>query len=94
MTVDPESPDPLFEQLAEIYRVRIETGDLPPRRKLLTQDAIAERYHVSRGTVLRATRLLVGEGLIRFVPGKGLFVCDADVIEPWIRARQAKRHKR
>ena len=88
--MDPDSPDPLFEQLAEIYRWRIEIGDLPPRRKLLTQDQIAERYGVSRGTVLRATRMLTEEGLIRFVPGKGLYVANPEVIEPWIREQKRK----
>jgi DNA-binding GntR family transcriptional regulator len=91
VTVEPESPDPLFEQLAEVYRERIASGDLGPRQKLLTQDQIAERYDVSRGTVLRATRLLVKEGLLRFSPGKGLYVANPDVIEPWIRAREAER---
>jgi GntR family transcriptional regulator len=80
MTVDPDSPDLLFEQVAEILRGQIASGELPPRRKLPTQEDLADQLKVSRGTVLRATRVFTDEGLIRFVPGRGLFTVDPDVM--------------
>jgi DNA-binding GntR family transcriptional regulator len=89
--LDPASPDLLFEQLAELIRSQIASGELAPRRKLPTQEDLADHYKVSRGTVLRATKNLTDEGVIRFVPGKGLFVADADVVERFKRARARKR---
>ena len=91
MSVDPDSPDLLFEQVAEILRGQIERGELPPRRKLPTQEDLADQLDVSRGTVLRATKVLTNEGLVRFVPGRGLFTADASVIDAWKRARSKKR---
>jgi DNA-binding GntR family transcriptional regulator len=35
--------------------------------------------------------MLTEEGLIRFVPGKGLYVANPEVIEPWIREQKRKR---
>lgn len=91
MTVDPDSPDLLFEQVAEILRGQIASGELPPRKKLPTQEGLADELGISRGTVLKATNLLTHEGLIRFVPGRGLFTADADVIDRWKRSRGRKQ---
>ena len=90
MTIDPGSPDLLFEQLAELIRQQLVDGTLPPRRKIPTQEQLADTYGVSRGTVLRATAILTEEGLLRFVPGRGLFTADADVIE---RLKRAKKRR-
>jgi DNA-binding GntR family transcriptional regulator len=89
--VDPDSPDLLFEQLAEILRQQLADGTIPPRHKLPTQEVLADRYQVSRGTVLKATGLLTDEGLIRWVKGRGLFSADADTIEKFKRSRARKR---
>jgi DNA-binding GntR family transcriptional regulator len=94
VTVDPDDAAPLFEQVAEVIRQQIESGQLQPRRKLVAQDRLAEIYAVSRGTVVRATGLLVTEGVIRWVPGRGLYVADADVIERWKRQREAGRKRK
>jgi len=91
VTLNPDDPDPLFEQLAELLREQIATGKLRPRQKLMTQEQMADHYAVSRGTILRATNALTEEGLIRWSKGKGLFTADADVIERWKRARSKKR---
>lgn len=91
MTVDPDSPELLFEQLAEVLRQQITDGTIPPRKKIPTQEELSERYEVSRGTVLRATRMLTDEGLLRWVPGRGLFSADPDVVERLKRNRARKK---
>jgi GntR family transcriptional regulator len=91
VTVDPDSPDLLFEQLAEIIRQQILDGTLPPRRKAPTQEELSETYGVSRGTVLRATNVLTDEGLLRWVKGRGLFTADDDVVARFKRSRAKKR---
>ena len=46
---------------------------------------------MSRGTDLRTTKILTEEKLLRFVPGKSLFVADADVVERFKRSRTMER---
>jgi DNA-binding GntR family transcriptional regulator len=89
-SVDRDDPELLSEQVAEIIRRQIESGELGPRRKLPTQQAMVDLYDVSRGTVLRACEILTGEGLIRFVAGRGLYTVDAPAIAAWKKER-AKR---
>ena len=91
MSIDRDSPDLLFEQVADLLRRQIASGELPPRRKLATQEELADQLQVSRGTVLRATKVLTDEGLLRFVPGRGLFTADAPAIERFKRSRAKKR---
>ena len=88
MTVDPDSPDLLFEQLAEVLRQQLADGTIPPRHKMPTQEVLSEQYGVSRGTVLKATNLLTEEGLIRWVKGRGLFSSDKEIIERFKRVKE------
>lgn len=72
VTIDPESSDLYYEQLARILRVRIASGKLttwmPPKREL------SEHYGVAPGTAEKALAILVTEGLIRLVKGRGYYV--------------------
>ena len=90
MSIDPGDPMLLFEQLVELIKQQLVDGTLPPRRKIPTQEQLADAYGVSRGTVLRATASLTEEGLLTFVPGRGLFTADADVIEKLKRSRKKR----
>jgi DNA-binding GntR family transcriptional regulator len=81
----------LFEQTAELLRERIASGELPARKKLPTQEALADELGVSRGTILKATKILTDEGLIQWVKGRGLFTSDQDAIERFKRSRAKKK---
>src|SRR5260221_9853241 len=93
MTVDREAPEELPEQLAEILRAQIESGELPPRTKLMPQLDMVQHYGVSRGTVAKATDLLADEGLVRWVKGRCLWTADPAVIETWRKERAKQRRK-
>ena len=72
MSVDHDSPTPLYEQLAAILRGQIEAGKLTgrvPSAKTLSQD-----YGVSVGTAERALAILREAGVIRSAIGRGHFV--------------------
>lgn len=88
--MDRGSPELYSEQVAEILRRQIESGELPPRHKLPTQQAMVDQFDVSRGTVLKACEILTDEGLVRFIPGRGLFTADPEKIAAWKKER-AKR---
>lgn len=72
--IDPEGPVPLYQQLAAILRERIERGDLVPNRPIPSVARLQQEYGLARGTILHTVRVLVEEGLVYVVPGKGAFV--------------------
>jgi DNA-binding GntR family transcriptional regulator len=71
--LDPEAPEPLWQQLADVLRDQVKRGEIKSRQRLPSQADIVETYGVSRGTATRALRVLAGEGVVRFTPGKGYF---------------------
>jgi DNA-binding GntR family transcriptional regulator len=77
VTIDPDSATPLYEQLADLLRRQITTGELPVRR-LPAIKTLAQTYSVSRGTAERAIRILRDEGLVRTSLGRGIFVAPRE----------------
>jgi DNA-binding GntR family transcriptional regulator len=65
---------PLYIQLADMLREQIQAGDIEPGRPLPSQRTLIQEHGLARGTVARAIALLVDEGLVVIVPGKGAFV--------------------
>jgi GntR family transcriptional regulator len=72
--IDHYSPTPLYIQLADMLRAQIERGELPPGRALPSQRTLIQEHGLARGTAARAIALLVEEGLVVIVPGKGAYV--------------------
>jgi DNA-binding GntR family transcriptional regulator len=72
MKIDPGSPDHPYRQVAAQLREQIQRGDmtgpLPSITELTAQTGLAV------GTVRRGIDLLVKEGLVQTVPGRGTFV--------------------
>ena len=60
VTVDPELPEPLYQQVAAILRERIASGELAARIPSLK--TIAETYGVSHVTAEKAMNLLATRG--------------------------------
>jgi GntR family transcriptional regulator len=69
--IDFESAVPLYRQVADALRRRIASDDL---RRLPSLRSIQEEYEVSRPTAESAVKILVDEGLVVVVPGKGTFI--------------------
>ena len=72
VTVDHDSPEPLYRQVAGILRGRIESGDITTR--LPSLKTIAQEYEVSHITAEKAVALLREEGLVVVVIGRGAYV--------------------
>ncbi|HEX2314887.1 MAG TPA: GntR family transcriptional regulator [Thermomonospora sp.] len=70
----PYGPDPLHRQVAAYIKTLIVTGVWPPGGRLKAEMRLAEDFNVSRGTLKKALALLVEEGLITQVHGRGTFV--------------------
>lgn len=76
--LDPRSPRPLYQQLADQLRQQIITGAWPAGYRLAPELELAAQLGVSRGTVRQAMDLLVDQGLLQRTPGKGSFVRASD----------------
>lgn len=60
-----------YSQLVQLFRAQILNGTLEAGTRLPTEHEIAEQHAVSRGTVRQAMTMLVNEGLIERVQGRG-----------------------
>lgn len=72
--IDFEGDIPVYVQLADILRGMITSGELAPRRPIPSIRTLMQRYEVSDGTVKKAVQVLRDEGLVRTVPGRGVYV--------------------
>lgn len=71
-----DSPDYLYQEIAEAIRRQIVTGELAPGERLPAVRALAKEWSCTPGTVARAYRALNGEGLLVSHRGKGTRVAD------------------
>lgn len=65
---------PLYIQLREVIRGKIETGEYPPGTAIPSENQLAETYGLNRLSVRSALEALENEGLLKSVQGKGVFV--------------------
>jgi GntR family transcriptional regulator len=74
MTLERNSPIPLYRQLHDILRGRIEEGQFQADEALPTENQLATMFNVSRVTTRKALELLANTDLIIRQPGKGTFI--------------------
>lgn len=74
--------EPMYHQIAQKLRVKIENGELGPGAQLPTELELREEYRASRNTIRDAVKVLIREGLVTTQPGRGTFVPDK--IDPFI----------
>jgi GntR family transcriptional regulator len=67
---------PLYRQIAEELRRKIDSGELKPGSQLPTEDELMKLHHASRNTVRGAIRELTTRGLVNTLHGKGTFVVE------------------
>jgi len=72
--------EPLYRQIAQDLRRKIESGDLAPGARLPNEVEFGEEYDVSRNTIRDAIKWLTIRGLVETRPGQGTFVVGR--IEP------------
>lgn len=65
---------PIYLQLREIVRNKIEEGEYLPGTAIPSENKLAETFGINRLTVRNAVDALVNEGLLHRVQGKGVFV--------------------
>ena len=73
------APRGTYRQIAEQLRELIREGSLEPGAMVPSELRLVEQHGVARGTVRSALALLVNEGLIEVVPGRGRRVAGEPV---------------
>jgi GntR family transcriptional regulator len=73
-TVDPQSATPVYMQVADILRARIESGQLLPDRPVPSETQLQQEFGVARGTARKAIAVLREQGLVITVMGRGSYV--------------------
>ncbi|MEW8958368.1 MAG: GntR family transcriptional regulator [Moorella sp. (in: firmicutes)] len=81
----PGSAKPLYEQLKDILKQKIASGELKPGEALPGERQLTDIYGVSRVTVRQAIGELVKEGLLYRHHGKGTFVAPKRIERPLAR---------
>ena len=69
-----DSVEPIYKQLAQHFRLQIESGRMPPGERLPPTRDLARQLGVGRISVVNAYTQLREEGLIAAHPGRGTFV--------------------
>ncbi|SCF13510.1 winged helix-turn-helix domain-containing protein [Micromonospora mirobrigensis] len=64
MTIDPYSHTPVYVQLADLIRERIESGDLAAGAPVGTELQLSQEHGIGRDAVRMAISLLRSEGLV------------------------------
>jgi len=67
-----DDPRPAYVQLADILRARIASGEITAR--LPSERQLHQEFGLAPLTVRKAVRLLVAEGLVIVVVGRGVYV--------------------
>ena len=74
--------DPIYRQIAEDLRQKIESGKLDHGSQLPTELELRDEYEASRNTVRDAVKWLTTRGLVETRPGQGTFVVSK--IDPYV----------
>jgi DNA-binding GntR family transcriptional regulator len=74
LRLERDLPVPLHAQISAAMRREIRSGAWPAHYRLAAEPDLAASFRVSRGTLRRALRTLIEEGLLVQVRGRGTFV--------------------
>ncbi|MCL6431334.1 MAG: GntR family transcriptional regulator [Anaerolineae bacterium] len=66
-------PEPLYQQVVGYLKQRLADGTYPPSSAMPSEMELMSLLGVSRPTVRHALQLLIAEGLIERIPGRGTF---------------------
>ena len=75
--LDPQSPTPLYHQLAERLANAIRAGEFAPGERIPSEPRLAAEYGIGRPTVRQALDALVRQGLLSRRRGSGTYVREA-----------------
>src|SRR4051794_27153720 len=78
-SLDRSSATPIYVQLANLLRAKIEAGDWKPGERIPSENELTQTFGIARMTGRQVLEQLVDEGLLFRVPGKGTFVAQPKI---------------
>ena len=72
MKIDPASPDHPYVQVADQLRARIISREITSLLPSIME--LTEETGLAPNTIRRAIKILIDEGLVQTIPGRGTFV--------------------
>lgn len=79
MILKREDPKPLYQQLEEIIREKIESEEWKPNTAIPSENELSKMYGISRMTARSVITQFVREGKLYRVQGKGTFVSEPKI---------------
>ncbi len=76
VVIDFDGPVPLWRQVADVIRARIDDGTYRPGRAIPSLVKLTAEFGVAQMTVLKAVRALKEEGILTGTPGRGTYVTE------------------
>ncbi len=76
LLIDKNSPLPIYHQIEEYIKDRIEKGELQPGNVLPSEREYSQLFQVSRMTIRQAINKLVNDGYLYRKKGSGTFVAE------------------
>ena len=78
--INPNSAIPMYKQVLNIIKNRIDSGELKPGDKLPPETTLLKEFDVSRITIRSAIMELVEDGTLIRSQGKGTFVAEKKAV--------------
>ena len=72
--INQRSRTPPFEQVADILRARIESGELPKNERIPSEAELMAEFQIGRTTARKAVEVLRERGLVETQVGRGSYV--------------------
>jgi len=83
-TIDRTSPVPYYEQLFDILKGRIVSGDIPVDERLPSELELSRDFGLARATVRQTMSRLESDGFARRVPRRGVFAAVPGPSSGWM----------
>ena len=80
--LDRQSSVPIFVQVKAVIDAALESGDLPPHRRIPSERELSIAFGVSRMTIRQALLEMIGEGSLYTRSGKGTYVAERKIKQP------------
>ncbi|MFI8495717.1 GntR family transcriptional regulator [Peribacillus butanolivorans] len=81
--INKNHPIPMYIQVADWIRENIQSKVWKKDKQLAAEEELAKQLEISRGTLKKAISLLINEGLLIQIHGKGTFVADKKISYPF-----------
>ena len=78
VVINPRSRKPPFQQVGEILKARVESGQYPADERIPSEAELMSEFEIGRTTARRAIAWLRETGLVETLPGRGTYVVPQD----------------